>query len=94
MGDQAAQSEAAGGLCITAMPNPASDAFTLTVASDQYREEIILQLYDVYGRVVEAGKLTAHSTLRMGDDYKQGAYYARVIQSLTQKEIKLIKLNK
>jgi hypothetical protein len=92
-GELAAEPATAGGLTITAAPNPAPDAFTLTIASDQYREEIILQVYDVYGRVVDTRSVTHQTTLKIGQDYQHGAYYARVMQGRKRKEIKLIKLN-
>jgi hypothetical protein len=52
-----------------------------------------LQVFDVYGRVVDTRSVTHQTTLKIGQDYKHGAYYARVIQGRKRKEIKLIKLN-
>ena len=81
-------------LTATVYPNPASTYFNIIVNSNDAKEKIVLQVLDQYGRVLEVrNNVSVGSTVRLGDLYRSGLYYVRVIQGKQHKELKLIKLN-
>ena len=77
---------------IMAYPNPTSNSFSLTVQSD-LNEKILMQVMDMYGRVIETITVTANSVIRFGDRYNAGVYFVRVVQGNEHKELKLVKLD-
>ena len=51
-------------------------------------------MFDVSGRIVETrNNVSAGSTFTLGDKYRPGSYFIRVIQGKEHKEIKLVKLS-
>src|SRR5688572_17601734 len=82
----------AEGLEVSAHPNPTSSAFTIVVRSNNAKERIMLQVYDVNGRMIEIrNNIISGSAIRFGDLYWPGSYYVRLVQGKTHKEMKLIK---
>ena len=54
--------------------------------------KIQLQVYDQLGKLLEKrDDVLAGSVIRLGENYKAGIYYARVIQGKQHSEVKLIK---
>ncbi|WP_164972756.1 T9SS type A sorting domain-containing protein [Lacibacter luteus] len=81
-------------LTASVYPNPASSYFNVLVNSNDVNERIILQVYDLNGRLVEVkNNVSNESIIRLGDLYKAGVYYVKVIQGKQHKELKLVKLN-
>jgi hypothetical protein len=82
------------GLEVGAYPNPTSSNYTIQVNAVNTKDRILLQVFDVSGRIVETRKnVTAGSTFALGDNYRPGSYFIRVIQGKAHKEIKLVKLS-
>ncbi len=76
---------------VIAYPNPATNNFSVTVQADE-KERIIMQVTDIYGRVIETRNVTANSIVKFGDRFRPGTYFVRIMQGKQHKEIKLIKL--
>jgi hypothetical protein len=53
----------------------------------------MMQVIDMYGRVVEVRNVTANSIVKFGDRYRPGTYFVRVLQGKQHKELKLVKLS-
>ena len=77
---------------VKAMPNPSNNNFTLKVRSNNLKDKIVMQVIDMYGRVIEIRNVAAEQTIKLGDKYKAGTYIVRLLQGEKQKELKLIKL--
>ena len=77
---------------VIAYPNPATNNFSVTVQADE-KERIIMQVTDMYGRIIETRNVNANSIIRFGDRYRPGTYFVRIIQGKERKEIKLVKLS-
>lgn len=79
---------------VVAYPNPSDKHFTLQVRSNDTKEKIVMQVFDQLGRSIELrNNIISGSTVRLGDLYRPGSYYVRVLQGNEHKEIKLIKLS-
>ncbi len=88
------ESQSIDELDVRVHPNPASTYFNVTIKSNNTKEKIALQVFDVYGRSIEVrSHIPNGSTIRVGDLYRPGAYYIRVLQGMQHKEIKLIKVS-
>jgi hypothetical protein len=74
-----------------AYPNPSKNNFSVSVQSST-NEKIVMQVMDIYGRVIESRNVTANSIVKFGHHYKQGIYFVRIMQAKQRTEIKLIKL--
>ena len=79
-------------LDVIAYPNPTTNNFSITVQADA-KEKIMMQVVDMYGRIIETRNVSANSIVRFGDRYRSGTYFVRIIQGKEHKEIKLIKLS-
>jgi len=77
---------------VAAFPNPSTNNFTLNVKGNS-TEKLIMQVVDMYGRVIETKNVSANSNVRFGDGYNAGTYFVRIIQGKVHKEIKLVKLS-
>lgn len=81
-------------LHVIAYPNPGSDRFTIQVSSNDLSTKIIMQVFDQQGRILEKKEnITPGSAINLGENYRPGIYFVRVIQGRQHSEIKLIKLN-
>jgi hypothetical protein len=79
------------GLQVTAMPNPTSTHFSITVSTiDQ--STIKMFVVDMYGRVIEQRILSSGQTIYIGDKYRPGTYIVKIMQGDQSKQLKLIKL--
>jgi len=79
---------------VAAYPNPSSSNYTIRVNASNRKDRILLQVFDVSGRIVETkNNVSAGSTFTLGDEYRPGSYFIRVIQGKEHKEIKLVKLS-
>jgi hypothetical protein len=79
-------------LTVRAMPNPSTTNFTLSLISNNSKERIVLTVVDVYGRAIEERNVLNGSTIKIGDSYRPGVYFVRIIQGTKRRELKLIKL--
>ena len=83
----------ADGLEITANPNPSNSYFSVKVRTNNIKEKIVLQVYDVNGKMLDVrNSVSPGSSVRFGDLYRPGTYFVRVIQGKEHKELKLIKI--
>jgi hypothetical protein len=81
------------GLEVKANPNPSNSNFSVQVRSNNTKEKIVLQVYDVNGKMLDVrNSVISGSTIRFGDLYRSGTYFVRVIQGKEHKELKLIKI--
>ena len=84
----------AEGLELIASPNPTNSHFSIYIRSSNTQDKISMQVYDILGRSVELrNNLQTGTSILVGDKYKQGAYFIRVMQGNDYKVIKLIKLS-
>ena len=91
--EEVPETKTAGGLEITANPNPSNSYFSVQVSSNNTKEKIVLQVYDVNGKMLDArNSVTPGLSVRFGDLYRSGTYFIRVIQGKEHKELKLIKI--
>jgi hypothetical protein len=72
--------------------NPTTGQFKLQVQSTA-TEKIMIQITDVQGRVIEKieGKVSSQA-IYLGNGYRPGIYFARIIQGSNSKSVKLVKL--
>jgi hypothetical protein len=80
------------GLDVIAYPNPSVNNFSVSVQADT-KEKIMMQVVDMYGRVIETRNVFANSIVRFGHRYRPGTYFVRIIQGKQHKELKLVKLS-
>ncbi|MEO7922455.1 MAG: lamin tail domain-containing protein [Chitinophagaceae bacterium] len=78
---------------VSALPNPSSSDFTLSIGSRSV-EPISIRILDVHGREIsKLVKLPAgSSTVKVGSNLKTGLYFAEINQGTERKVVKLIKL--
>jgi hypothetical protein len=89
---EAAEQAQSGELKIIAYPNPTANSFSLNIRSNS-GERTIMQVIDLYGRVIEVRNINTHSIIKFGDRYRPGSYIVRIRQGRQYKDIKLIKLS-
>jgi hypothetical protein len=80
------------GLQLKAFPNPTTSNFMLSVNSNNRTDRIIMQVINVHGQIIETRTVTNNQTISLGEQYRPGAYYVRIIQGDRQKQAKLIKI--
>ncbi|MEO7263825.1 MAG: SBBP repeat-containing protein [Ferruginibacter sp.] len=82
-----------GKLQLTAFPNPASKQFTLLVKTNDAKQNIVMQVADEYGRLLETrNNVKAGAIIQLGRNYQPGIYYIQIMQGKNHEEMKLIKL--
>ena len=79
-------------LSAIAYPNPSKNNFSITVQSGTH-EKIMMEVTDVYGRVIETLNVASNTIVKFGNHYRPGTYFVRITQANQNKQIKLIKLN-
>jgi N-acetylneuraminic acid mutarotase len=92
--DRPALLEAASSLTLTvsAVPNPASYYFTLSMKSNSSKPAQ-LRLINEVGQVLEVrSNITPNNTYNVGQTFRPGIYYAEVIQEGKRATVKLIKV--
>ena len=86
------QTKTVNGLDEIAYPNPTTNNFSITVEANA-KEKIMMQVVDMYGRIIETRNVNANSIIKLGDRYRAGTYFVRIIQGKEHQEIKLVKLS-
>lgn len=77
---------------VTVLPNPSTGYFTLKLES-RNNTPVNMRVTDQMGRVVDSKTgMGANSTVRVGQDYAAGIYFAEMIQGNTRRTLQLIKL--
>ncbi|MEO7445110.1 MAG: SBBP repeat-containing protein [Ferruginibacter sp.] len=90
----AAEDGAAKALQLIAYPNPSSKNFMLKIKSNDEKSLVQMQVTDAQGRVVEArNSLHSGMLVRIGNKYKAGSYYVKVLQGAQQQTLLLVKLS-
>jgi hypothetical protein len=80
-----------GKLIIVAMPNPSAKGFMLNVTGDA-SSQLMLRVMDISGRIIETKNVTSNQSVRIGDNYRAGMYFAEVAQGNERKIVKLVKI--
>ncbi len=80
------------GLEVRAIPNPSNSSFTLKINSNNIKDQVNIQVVDMFGRVIENRNSISGEIITIGKDYNPGTYILRFIQGNEHKEIKVIKL--
>ena len=78
-------------IALTVMPNPSARTFTLNITGD-VASTVILRVIDISGRIIETKNVISGQTIRIGDSYRTGVYFAEVIQGSERKIVKLVKI--
>lgn len=78
-------------LDIKVMPNPSKTYFNIYIKSNSDKL-VTLQAFDLFGRVKETQKFYPDATIRLGDNYRPGIYFVRIIQGNVDKYLPLLKL--
>ena len=77
-----------------AYPNPGNKYFNVQVKTNDQTTKLQMQVYDQYGRLLEKrDNVVAGSVIRLGEMYRPGIYYVRIIQGDQHSEVKLVKLS-
>ncbi|HUP12836.1 MAG TPA: MopE-related protein, partial [Niastella sp.] len=78
-------------LRVAVSPNPTINDFTMHINSGS-NSPVQLRVLDVAGRVIDVKRgQPAQQTLRLGQSYKPGVYYAEVVQGTEKILVKLVK---
>ncbi len=78
-------------LTVGVMPNPSSTFFTLVINSGD-KTPVMVKVTDMVGRTIAVKEnVSANTTLKMGDNWLGGVYFAEVIQGKERVLLKLIK---
>lgn len=81
------------GLKVNAIPNPASDEFTIITQSSS-AQKLIIQVTDIQGRIIERRTgVLPNGTIYLGKHYRPGLYVMKIIQGDSMQTLKLIKQN-
>ena len=77
---------------VAVSPNPSSTGFNLQVFSPE-KGPVSIRIMDITGAVLERHtQVTPGSNIRLGDHWKNGAYYAELTQGTRKTVVKLLKL--
>lgn len=80
-----------GKLTVKASPNPSTAYFTIASKSN-HNKPVTLRVLDATGRVVEVrNNLATNTSIRLGENYSTGFYYAEAVQGNERVMLKLIK---
>jgi hypothetical protein len=85
------ETPANGKLAIVAMPNPSARGFMLNVTGNA-TSQLLLRVMDISGRVIETKNVTSNQSIRIGDNYRAGIYFAEILQGNERKIVKLVKI--
>jgi len=86
--------ETVNNLQVHVYSNPTHNSFRVQVSSNDKKERIYMQVIDVNGRVVETrGNIINGAVLQLGDKYRKGIYFLRVMQGRHYKEVRLEKIS-
>jgi hypothetical protein len=79
-------------LQLRVLPNPTTSNFGVFVHSTNKQDQLVLEVFDLYGRRVERRIVTQEVTRGIGTHYSPGTYFIRLRQGGQQREAKLLKL--
>ena len=54
--------------------------------------QLILRVIDISGKIIETKNVTSNQTIRIGDNYRAGIYFAEITQGNERKIVKLVKI--
>jgi hypothetical protein len=78
---------------IAAMPNPSNTVFNLTINGSN-KTPVQIKVTDISGRTIEQyEKISANTSVKLGQKLSAGSYYVEVIQGGQRKFLKIIKTN-
>src|SRR5262249_51642346 len=78
-------------LTVKVNPNPATDHFTLHIASNN-DSPVSMRVTDLSGRLITVRPgISSNSKIDIGSDWRSGVYFVEVVQGKEKKVIKLIK---
>ncbi|MDZ4793675.1 MAG: lamin tail domain-containing protein [Bacteroidota bacterium] len=80
-------------LQVSALPNPSSSEFTLSIGTKSF-EPVTIRILDVHGGEVskQINLSAGSSTIKVGSNLKTGFYFAEINQGTERKVVKLVKL--
>lgn len=87
-----ADKEIIEGFTVKVGPNPSNSNFNIRVSSDNAKDRVIVNVFDLYGRKIEEKRINNDASISIGDSYIPGVYLIRVTQGTRSKEFKLVKL--
>ena len=76
---------------VKVFPNPSAVNFTMSVKSNKRTEKILMQVTDLYGRILEVRSINNNSIVTIGAQYAPGSYFVRFSQGAQHKQLKLLK---
>jgi len=74
-------------------PNPSTGNFYINITSNGSREKIRMQVMDLYGRLINNQEVNPGQQIKLGETFRPGIYYVRIMQGEERKEMKLVKLS-
>lgn len=81
-------------LSVMASPNPTTGSFLLQIRSDDSKTPAMVRVMDANGIVIESFRnVQIGNSLRFGNTYRGGNYYAEIIQGNNRKVVRLVKQN-
>jgi hypothetical protein len=78
-------------ITIRVLPNPSTRNFTMNISAN-IDAPIYLRVIDVSGRIIERKTISADQTIKVGNNYRSGIYFAEVIQGNERRIVKLVKI--
>ncbi len=83
--------DAAKKLTVTAIPNPSSSYFTVTIKSNSSKT-VSVKVMDAAGRMMESKQnIAANGTMQIGSKLTAGVYFVEVVQGTQREILKLVK---
>ena len=52
----------------------------------------MLRVMDISGRIIETKNVASNQSVRIGDNYRAGMYFAEILQGNERKIVKLVKI--
>src|SRR5687768_7887918 len=73
-------------------PNPTGTSFNVAIQSADQLEKIQLKVFGINGQIIETLQANPGQIVKIGNNYRAGAYLIEVIQGKQRKTFKVIKL--
>ena len=86
------QPETVNKLTLKVHPNPSKSFFTVTLNSSNLKQPIIVNVYNVFGKIIETRRVMAGQNIKIGDAYYPGIYFIEAMQNKQREYKVLIKL--
>jgi len=75
-------------------PNPSNNKFSLEIKTNDLKTPVQLRVFDQTGRLIDGREnVIPGSFIQLGEKYKTGIYYVRVIQGARHSTSKLVKVS-